>query len=237
MSKERKCKAQGGPSNCRNPQCPERVYHFDVPSEFRKLGEMKQPKPPVLGAWTEKDTILFKTIHGSRLYNLHHAESDDDYYIVTPTVKAKILSLKNAKHKIDGNLDTLSVDFATFTLFSQQGKPQALEAMFSKKSSSPFFEDYRAGWFASDPEVINRYIRTIHAFSMDETAKQVKYRRHALRLSLNLDELVHTGRFDPTLSDRDARYVKNTADYSKEAYLKELNAVNPFDLDWTHEDA
>lgn len=237
MSEQRKCRAKGGPANCTNPNCPERVYHFSLPSEFKQLAELKKPTPPAFGAWTEKDTVLFKTIHGSRLYNLNHANSDDDYYIVTPTVKAKRLSLKNAKHKIDGNLDTLSVDFATFVLFSQQGKPQALEAMFSKKSSSPFFEDYRKGWFASDPEVVDRYIRTIHAFSMDEGDKQVKYRRHALRLSLNLDELVHTGRFNPTLSDRDARYVKKAADYSKNDYLKELNAVNPFDLDWTHEDA
>lgn len=235
MSENRKCRAKGGPANCTNPNCPERVYHFELPSEFKQLSELKKPAPPVFGSWTEKDTVLFKTIHGSRLYGLAHANSDEDYYVVTPTTRTK--KALNAKHRMEGVLDTVTTDFASFSRMAQLGVPQALEAMFSKKSTSPFFESYRSGWFASDPEVVDRYIRTIHAFSMDESDKQVKYRRHALRLSLNLDELVHTGRFNPTLNRRDVRYVQKAAEYSKEQYLKELNAVNPFDLDWTHENA
>jgi hypothetical protein len=230
-----KCRAKGGPAGCTDPRCPERQQYLAeiVPAEYKALAKLRKPATP--SAWTEKDTVLFKTIHGSRLYGLEHADSDDDFYIVTPTVRAKKLSLKNAKHKIDGNLDTLSVDFASFVMFAQKGTPQALETMFSKKAESPFFEEFRQSWFASDPAVITKYIQTIHNFSMDEGPKQEKYKRHGLRLSMNLDELVHTGRFNPTLNPHQVETVRRLSKLPGKRYLTELNAINPFDLYWTHE--
>ena len=229
----RKCQAKGGPASCSDPNCPEKQYHVTLPAEFNKLAALPKPLPMV--AWTEENTELFKTIHGSKLYGLDHPESDDDWYVVTPTKRTK--RALNAKHRKNGDLDTVTVDFHTFTVMAQNGVPQALEAMFSQKSTSPFFEPYRTGWFASDPEVVSRYLRTIHAFSLDDSDKQEKYHRHALRLSLNLDELVHTGRFNPTLNPVQAEYVRRTAAYSPTRYFRELNAVNPFDLDWTYDNA
>lgn len=234
MNDQKKCQAQGGPASCDNPRCPERQAFMDsisLPSQFTALSALA--KPSFDKAWTNKDTVLFQTIHGSKLYGLSHADSDDDYYRITPTryVTRKL----NAKHKITGDEDVVTVDFASFTKLCQEGSPQALEAMFSRKAVSPFFESYRKNWFASDPNVVAKYIRTIHSFSLNETEKQEKYRRHALRLSFNLDELVHTGRFNPTLSPQQVRIVKTLALKDKESYLTELNAVNPFDLDWTHQ--
>lgn len=231
-SNQKKCQAKGGAAACTDPDCPEKQYHVQLPVEFTQLSQL--PGPTFTGlTWTEEDTELFKTIHGSKLYGLDHAESDDDWYVVTPTKRTK--RMLNAKHRKNGDLDTVTVDFHTFTMMAQQGVPQALETMFSRKAVSPFFEPYRTSWFASDPEVVSRYLRTIHAFSLDDSNKQVKYHRHALRLSLNLDELVHTGRFNPTLNPTQAEYVKRVAGYSPDRYLKELNAVNPFDLDWTYD--
>lgn len=233
-NKPRKCQAKGGVAACKDPNCPEKrggEAAVEIPSTFRQLSTAPKPVVPI-GAWTEKDTVLMKTIHGSKLYGLDHADSDDDYYVVTPTIRTK--KALNAKHKIDGDLDVVTVDFASFVTMAENGVPQALETMFSKKTKSPFFEDYRTSWFASDPRVVDRYIRTIKSFSLDESNKQEKYQRHALRLSLNLEELVFTGRFDPTLSKSNVRTVRKLAQLPKEQYLKELNAANPFDLDWTY---
>ena len=235
-NKPRKCQAKGGVANCQDPNCPEKsnaVLAVEPPSQFKQLSSLAKPSVP-FGAWSEKDTVLLKTIHGSKLYGLNHADSDDDYYVVTPTVRTK--RALNAKHKIDGDLDVVTVDFASFTQMAENGVPQALETMFSKKTVSPFFEEYRNSWFASDPRVIDRYIRTIKSFSLDDGPKQEKYQRHALRLSLNLEQLVYTGRFDPTLNRVDVRTVKRLAQKSKEEFMKELNAMNPFDLDWTYPD-
>lgn len=233
----RKCQAKGGVASCQDPNCPEKrgnaSSQIEVPSQFKQLAKTSKPTVP-FGAWTEKDTVLLKTIHGSRLYGLNHANSDDDYYVVTPTVRTK--KALNAKHKIDGDLDVVTVDFASFVAMAEKGVPQALETMFSKKTESPFFEDYRNSWFASDPRTVERYIKTIKSFSLDESDKQEKARRHALRLSLNLEELVFTGRFDPTLSKSNVRLVRRLAQLPTEKYMKELNAINPFDLNWTYPD-
>jgi hypothetical protein len=240
---EQKCRAKGGPVNCHDPNCPEKQAYYDVklPSQFVALQEQKQPETPAK-TWTNEDTVLFKTIHGSRLYGLNHENSDEDYLTITPTkyVKRKLIqqekAAKGIKHKIDGNDDMLMYDFASFIKLTHEGSPQALEAMFSRQAVSPFFEPYRQNWFASDPIVVNRYLRTIHRFSVDENEeKRLKWRRHAVRLSFNLEELVYTGRFNPTLSENNVRHVKRIADKPQEQYLKELNSVNPFDLEWTHE--
>lgn len=234
-NKPRKCQAKGGVAECKDPNCPEKrgggASAVEVPSTFQQLAAASKPSAP-FGSWSEADTVLMKTIHGSKLYGLNHADSDDDYYVVTPTIRTK--KALNAKHKIDGNLDVVTVDFASFVTMAENGVPQALETMFSKKAKSPFFEEYRTSWLASDPRVLDRYVRTIKSFSLDESNKQEKYQRHALRLSLNLEELVFTGRFDPTLNKSDVRTVKRLAQLPKDQYLKELNAVNPFDLDWTY---
>lgn len=238
--KPRKCRAKGGVNSCIDPDCPEKRGGASVtlsveglPSQFKQLSTLAKPSAP-FGSWSETDTVLLKTIHGSKLYGLNHADSDDDYYVVTPTVRTK--KALNAKHKIDGDLDVVTVDFASFVRMAENGVPQALETMFSKKTESPFFEDYRTAWFASDPRTVARYIKTIKSFSLDESAKQEKYQRHALRLSLNLEQLVYTGRFNPTLNEGDVRTVKHLGALPKEQYLKELNKINPFDLDWTSPD-
>ena len=125
-----KCRAKGGPANCSNPRCPEKRIHFLF------TPQRAMPTPPV-NAWTEKDTILFKAQSGSKLYGLNNSNSDDDFIIVTPTVKTK--KMLNAKQKITGDKDIVTLDFATFTHMATIGVPQVLEIMFSEKYHSDFF--------------------------------------------------------------------------------------------------
>jgi len=232
-----KCRAKGGPAACKDPNCPERQFFLtqtlnSVPSEIGvvDLGSRSTPKP-FFGSWTNKDTVLFKTIHGSKLYGMDHAGSDEDYYIVTPTRKTS--RQVNAKQKIVDGIDTMAVDFASFVRMAQKGSPQALETMFSRKSKSDFFEDYRTNYYASDPEVIHTYMRTIKNFSYSDT---FKLRRHALRLSLNLTELLHTGRFNPTLSPEDVLKISRAAESQGKDYFSSLKKTCPLEVDWDIED-
>ena len=102
------------------------------------------------------------------------------------------------------------VDFGTWVEMCRSGVPQALEAMFSQMpvgddSIADFRRDFRVG-----TEVLERYFRTIKSFALAED-ESIKKRRHALRLALNVNELARTGRFNPTLSAEDARYINDYA--------------------------
>lgn len=79
----------------------------------------------------ERET-LFKTVHGSRLYGLSHANSDEDYYTVvtkrpSDTRFGRQTRARYAKQKINGNEDSMVVDFGTWVEQCRSGVPQALE--------------------------------------------------------------------------------------------------------------
>lgn len=156
--------------------------------------------------------VLFKTVHGSRLYGLAHENSDNDFYTVVTKEERQYRAgrqykARYAKQKITGDLDSFVVDFGTWLDMCTSGVPQALEAMFSQQALTDNIADFRASYRVSTG-VFAKYMDTIKSFALveDETRKK---RRHALRLALNLNELARTGKFNPTLSEEDARYITN----------------------------
>lgn len=153
---------------------------------------------------------LFKTVHGSRLYGLAHAGSDEDFYTVvtkTPvdTRFGRQTRARYAKQTINDGEDSMVVDFGTWVEMCRSGVPQALEAMFSDMAIEDRIADFRRG-FRVGTEVYERYYRTIKSFALaeDDTFKK---RRHALRLAFNLRDIGRYGRFNPTLDPDTARYI------------------------------
>jgi predicted nucleotidyltransferase len=163
--------------------------------------------------------VLFKTVHGSRLYGLNHAGSDEDFYTVV--TKAPVdnrfgrqTRSKYAKQTITGSEDSFVVDLGTWMEMCKSGVPQALEAMFSNMAIVDNIPNLRAS-FRAGPAVTLKYLDTIKSFAMaeDETRKK---RRHALRLALNLRELCETGRFNPTLCKEDANWITSMSSKTHE---------------------
>jgi hypothetical protein len=152
--------------------------------------------------------ILFQTVHGSRLYGLHHDESDYDYYTVVDKVKTR--RAKYAKHSIVGDRDSVVVDFGTFVEQAKRGVPQALEAMFSRQAEVDRIEDFRKGFLVGTNDVYDRYLRTIKSFAFDEK-DPYKRKRHALRLALNFSDMRAFGRFNPTLSKTEVDLISGLA--------------------------
>lgn len=147
--------------------------------------------------------ILFRTIHGSRLYGTSRVDSDKDYYTV---IANRPHPRKHyAKQTIKGKLDETVVDLSTWIAYCDKGVPQALEAMFSPVPEVDLLADFRRAYRIDTAAVVGRYQRTIKSFSLGET---VKLRRHALRLALNLREAVRTGRFNPKLSPLYSYFIK-----------------------------
>lgn len=183
-------------------------------------------------------TVLLKTVHGSHLYGLNHEGSDLDYYIVT--------SSGNSKQSIKDGIDTNTVSFDKFVKLCFDGVPQALEAMFSQVAEIDEISYFRNGYRAGGSKVIDTYRRTIKSLSYDER-HTVKYRRHAVRMALNLNDIVRHGRFNPTLSGSDRVVVKYVAQLSTDYFKEQINGLSPIEIfdswqvmlemgEWLHED-
>lgn len=170
-------------------------------------------------------TTLLKTVHGSRLYGLHHADSDYDTYEVL------FHSNKNyAKQTLKGKGDDFYVSFSKFMSMCSQGVPQALEAMFSPYAEmmeeyTPFFKSFRLG----RTETSMRYRRTVRnfAFTLGKDGEVLglqpfKRRRLALRLCLNLSEGLREGRFNPVLSEEQKLFLEKAMTAEDEEYTETL---------------
>lgn len=135
--------------------------------------------------------ILYKTIHGSRLYGLAHEDSDYDWYTV-------VAGSRKTSQKITGDQDNTIVDFGTFVRQAQTGAPQALEAMFSTQAEVDHIAAFRAGFRAGTN--YDAYRGIMKRIALTPKWDDDKHRRLVLRLGMSMSELRRTGRFDPTLS-------------------------------------
>lgn len=161
--------------------------------------------------------VLFKTRHGSHLYGLNHADSDEDFYTVLERPRGR--RYKWAKQSIVDGEDSLRVDLPTWLRLCEKGVPQALEAMFSTEpmeDNLPFLRaSYRAGG-----EVRRTYARTITNFVYTD---EFKRRRHAVRLAYNLNDLLKYGRFNPRMTPGQIEIANSLAlDYHGEGLLDKL---------------
>ena len=137
------------------------------------------------------ETLLFKTIHGSRLYNLNNEDSDYDYFEV-------YFEKGRSRQKVKDGLDLTKTSYSRFLMYAEKGVPQYLEAMFSQKATVNHIDFITEHWMPNMANTRPVYVRTIHNFW---DAGDFKRKRHAIRLSLNLRSLMEDGRFNPTLTD------------------------------------
>lgn len=168
-------------------------------------------------------TIILDTVHGSHLYGLSRPGSDrDTYRVVTGENKAY------ARQRMRGEDDALVIHLSRFQRSVRQGVPQALEALFSPLAIldprwAPFLSGLRPG--ITEPRMT--YRRTIRNFGLGnggrtgaaaERTDPVKMRRHALRLCLNLDDLVRSGRFSPRLCPDEIQFVESNSQSGQEDF-------------------
>lgn len=166
---------------------------------------------------------LFKTVHGSRLYGLNHAGSDEDWYSV-------ILGLSKTTQKISDNQDIIAMDYSTFLSQAEKGVPQALESMFSTRVVFDHIPSFRRNFVPNYGSTIDTYGRTIRGFARS-SKDSLKRQRHAIRLTLNLDKLWKTGRFDPTLDTTEVAVVRSLEHVmDSEELISQLSSLGAIDL-------
>jgi hypothetical protein len=155
--------------------------------------------------------LLFSTPHGSRLYGLHHANSDHDRFDVYGWAKGK------SKQRIFGSSDVTSTSIDRFLRSCDKGVPQYLEAMFSEQATVDRIPYIRENYHVNMTNVRDVYKRTIKAFWMEGTEEaSLKLRRHAARLHINLESMENTGRFNPTLTPKEVQWVNEVAERATE---------------------
>ena len=137
--------------------------------------------------------LLLRLLVGSHLYGTAHEWSDFDWYEVHDH-----LARRERRQVIDGDLDVVRFDLSTFMAQADKGVPQTLEVMFAPADWPEVdkFKHMRLGWRPDTARAANTYERTIKSFeTFKVTEKRLTY---AKRLAYNRDELIRTGRFDPT---------------------------------------
>lgn len=194
--------------------------------------------------------MILHTIHGSHLYGLAHANSDNDSYgvfIGNPDGISGRYGMDTAVSKgfaeqsIDAeNNDIMLTHLSRFQSMVALGAPQALEALFStQKTTAPEWAAYFNNLRPARDEARARYRRTIINFAFnlggrhgrareraEEPANRYKLARHALRLTLNLNDLMRCGVFNPTLSRADAEFISSLAEgYESQAFEGRLRTM------------
>lgn len=144
-----------------------------------------------------------QTAHGSHLYGLAHAGSDNDTF--------EVWAGRKSRQSLNGSEDVLRVSYDDFVKGASKGVPQFLEALYS-----PYKTVDKLGHLKLHPAywtAVNTYLRTIKSFWRDDPTdpKDFKLRRHSARLAVNLQEFMEKGYFCPVLSERDREWCEDYA--------------------------
>lgn len=168
--------------------------------------------------------LIFRTVHGSHLYGLDHAESDMDVYEVYEGQGIHLNQTINTR-----GLDIVVGTLEAFTRRALTGSHQSVEAMFSpvKEFGPGMREKYGAyldGFRVTGGDVFEKYERTIRKFAF---ADEFKRRRHAVRLGINLRDLRAFGRFNPRLSESDGDFATYVAgEFSGTGIIAQIQMLN-----------
>jgi hypothetical protein len=176
--------------------------------------EREDPHPPhhtpgllsyCKGIPSPQPRVIFSTIHGSRLYGLATENSDHDEFTVTDSTRT------HAMQTVWGDRDSTVVGFNTFLVRALGGSHQSVEALFSPyKMWNPEFEHFKPfieNAVVCGGPVYAKYERTIRKFCFGD----FKRRRHAVRLSYNLQDLRRQGRFNPVMSEMEQIFANDAA--------------------------
>lgn len=168
--------------------------------------------------------ILLKVQAGSHLYGYATPESDIDFFEVHDTGFIRPndpdLIIREAEQTIVDGIDVTRMTLDRFIEKARKGSHQALDAMFAptplEDRLQGFREAYRVGM-----EVVPTYERAITQFTFRDGGV-FRYQRHAMRILLNLNDIIDHNRYNPTLTEETREYVNTVAHYPTVKFRREL---------------
>lgn len=163
-------------------------------------------------------SLLFRGLIGSRMYGLDHADSDYDYY----EVWSEIVESRKAVQTVNETEDVTRVSLSRFLLLAMNGSHQALDAMFTPYVEVDKISALRNGFYAGG-NVLSDFDRIIKELVAQQNIP--KKRMHAVRIAYNMNELHHTGRYNPVLTPQVIKEVKRVSELDGEAFVMELKSI------------
>lgn len=147
--------------------------------------------------------LLMRTLHGSKLYGLAHANSDNDTF--------EVWAGRRTRQTVQGAEDVLRVSYDDFLKGVSKGVPQYLEALYSpcKTVDSLSHLDLHPSYWTT----VRTYLRRIKSFWKGAGLGEdgFRKRRHSARLAWNLQEFMEHGYFNPVLDDEGREWCEQYA--------------------------
>lgn len=171
--------------------------------------------------------LLFRTIHGSRLYGLNHAGSDYDYWEVHTNTKYDN-KRKEISQTIVNGLDVVKMNLSTFMLYADRSSHQVLDCMFSQQAETDLIGDLRANYRLNTGTFVPLYRRTIPHFGDREVGGKLteefvhKSKRHAARMCFQLQDGLEYGRFNPTLSEKRRQFLLTADNFALDQHVRSV---------------
>lgn len=155
-----------------------------------------------------KEYTVLKSLHGSHLYGLARSDSDIDYYEIYDYLNQRYRPKRQSSQTIVDAVDSMRISLERFESLCLKGVPQALETLFSPSEAWTYVDDkwhdistqIKSNLRNHMPEIMKTYRRTALNF-FDSKKDQVKKRRHAFRLLLNIQELKTSGQMQSRLNE------------------------------------
>jgi predicted nucleotidyltransferase len=172
-------------------------------------------------SWLKDAEVHLVTVHGSHLYGLAHADSDNDMYTVAD------LPMYRPVQSVDGDDDNTIVPLDAFFDACWHGQPKALEALWSPTAvKSPLLVEFSRTFRVGSGTAQDSFRRTREHLFRGENINKMKSRRHALRLAVQLRSIMETGRFNPVLNDHTKFLLTRVATRydTQETFIPVMNA-------------
>lgn len=160
------------------------------------------------------------TIHGSRLYGMARPDSDTDRFIVAD------ISYPRPLQEVRGEEDIQVFPFRHFMHQIHEANPVALEALWSPEAQmSSVMREVSRSFRVGAGRAQHSFRSFIDMFIGDNGIEKMKNRRHVLRISVQLRQVMEEGRFDPVLSPQSVDLLTRIATrYEGDEFLPVVDA-------------
>ena len=207
---------------------------YDAIKKYQALGFNKVTVKPTRQEWLERPgieeradghlyfndfPIALATQHGSKLYGMDNAGSDDDWYLVLDDSMSSRRAL--SKQRKSGDDDRMLISMQQFIELIAEGSHQALEAKFSPfayKAPVPY-EAMINKTIPSNVGVGHKYRSAAKSFMAsgieENSEKKIK---HSVRLSADYGDYLAQDKIQPLKTPNQRRIIEQIASEIIKAY-------------------